>query len=198
MTRHVAIAIFDDVELLDFCGPFEVFSVTSRLAEDNPFEAFTVGDAFASITTRGGMKVIPRYSFTDCPEPQILIVPGGQGTRIIMESPIWLDWIRAQHEKTELTLSVCTGALVLGKAGILDGLEATTHASAIDQLREIAPETRLNSGQRFVYNGKVITSAGIAAGIDMSLHVVARLLGQEHARKTAEHMEYRWLDGSNA
>ena len=107
-----------------------------------------------------------------------------------MHSAVLTDWIRQASEKAELVLSVCTGALLLAKAGLLDGLEATTHHGAIDLLREVAPKTNVHADRRFVDNGRVVCSAGIAAGIDMGLHAVARLLGREVAEKTARQMEY--------
>ena len=120
------------------------------------------------------------------------MVPGGQGTRQEMHNLALVEWIRQSSEKAELVLSVCTGALLLAKAGLLAGLEATTHHGATDLLREVAPKTIIPAARRFVDNGRVICSAGVAAGIDMSLHVVARLLGREVAERTAHQMEYPW------
>jgi transcriptional regulator GlxA family with amidase domain len=124
----------------------------------------------------------------------VLLIPGGQGTRKEMHNPALIDWIREASTKAELVLSVCTGALLLAKAGLLDGLEATTHHGAIDLLRQTASKTTVHADRRFVDNGRVVCSAGIAAGIDMSLHVVSRLLGQEVAMKTARQMEYPWSE----
>ncbi len=191
-TRNVAILIFDDVEVLDFCGPFEVFAVTGRRQEVPPFNVYTVAETLAPVTTRGGMSVNPRYSLADCPLPHILVVPGGYGTRRAMRSEALIAWIRRAAPHSEVIASVCTGSLVLGAAGLLDGLRATTHHSAFDLLREAAPTVQVLEGVRFVDNGAVITSAGISAGIDMALHIVARLLGEETARETAHYMEYDW------
>ncbi len=191
-TRNVAILIFDDVEVLDFCGPFEVFAVTGRGQEVPPFNVYTVAETLAPVTTRGGMSVNPRYSLADCPLPHILVVPGGYGTRRAMRSEALIAWIRRTAPHSEVVASVCTGSLVLGAAGLLDGLRATTHHSAFDLLREAAPTAQVLEGVRFVDNGAVITSAGISAGIDMALHIVARLLGEETARETARYMEYDW------
>ncbi len=188
-TRTLAILIFDDVEVLDFCGPFEVFSVASRFTDLPAFNLLTVAEKAGPVVTRSGLSVNPDHRLADCPQPDLLLVPGGQGTRKEMHNPVLIDWIRQASLKAELVLSVCTGALLLAKAGLLDGLEATTHHGAIELLRQTAPKTMVH-GRRFVDNGRVICSAGIAAGIDMSLHVVIRLLGEAVAEKTAWEMEY--------
>ena len=180
-TRTLAILIFDDVEVLDFCGPFEVFSVANRFTDPPAFNVLTVAEKAGPVLTRGGLSVNPHHRLADCPQPDLLLVPGGQGTRKEMHNPALIDWIRQASAKAELVLSVCTGALLLAKAGLLDGLEATTHHGAIDLLRQTAPKTTVHADRRFVDNGRVVCSAGIAAGIDMSLHVVSRLLGQEVA-----------------
>ena len=192
MPRNLAILIFPDVEVLDFCGPFEVFSVANRFTSPAAFNVFTVAEKLGPILARNGLSINPRYRLDDCPTPDILLVPGGQGTRTEMHNAALVAWIKAQGERAQLTLSVCTGALLLAKAGLLDGLEAATHHGAIDLLRQVAPHTTVRPDLRFVDNGRVICSAGIAAGIDMSLHVVARLAGAELARQTAGQMEYPW------
>jgi transcriptional regulator GlxA family with amidase domain len=191
-TRTLVILIFDDVEVLDFCGPFEVFSVANRFTDPPAFHICTVAEKEGPVLTRGGLSVNPHHRLTDCPPPGLLLVPGGHGTRSEMHNAALTDWIRARSEQAELVLSVCTGALLLAKAGVLDGLEATTHYGAFDLLREVAPKTTVQADRRFVDNGRVVCSAGIAAGIDMSLHVVGRLSGKEVAEKTARQMEYPW------
>lgn len=191
-TRVVAIPIFDDVEVLDFCGPFEVFSVASRFTDPPAFSVVLVAEKDGPVMTRGGMSVNAHHRLAACPRPDLLLVPGGQGTRREMHNPALVEWIGRAAAGAELVLSVCTGALVLAKAGLLDGLEATTHHGAIDLLRQTAPKTTVHADRRFVDNGRVVCSAGIAAGIDMSLHVVGRLLGGEVAGKTAGQMEYPW------
>ena len=148
--------------------------------------------------TRGGLSVNPHSRLTDCPPPDLLLVPGGQGTRQEMHNPALIDWIRRVASEAELVLSVCTGALLLAKAGLLDGLESTTRHGALDLLRQTAPKARVHANHRFVDNSRVVCSAGIAAGIDMSLHVVSRLLGQEAAERTAKQMEYLWKDEEHA
>jgi transcriptional regulator GlxA family with amidase domain len=191
-TRTLAIVIFDEVEVLDFCGPFEVFSVASRFADPHAFDVLTVAEKAGPVRARGGLSVNPHRRLADCPRPDLVLVPGGLGTRREVHNPALIDWIKQAAATAELVLSVCTGALVLAKAGLLDGLGATTHHGAIDLLRQAAPKTTVHTDRRVVDNGRVVCSAGIAAGIDMSLHVVGRLLGPEVAGKTAGHMEYPW------
>jgi transcriptional regulator GlxA family with amidase domain len=190
--RTVGILVFDDVEVLDFCGPFEVFSVTGRNRDPRPFHVVLVAERSGPVLARNGLSVNPDHTLVDCSRMDLLLVPGGQGTRKIMHDATIVEWVRARAAQVELVLSVCTGALVLAMAGVLDGLEATTHHGALELLRQIAPNTVVRDGIRYVDNGRVITSGGIAAGIDMSLHVVARLLGREEAAETARHMEYPW------
>ena len=187
---RTAILIFDDVEVLDFAGPFEVFSVTGRRRKLEPFDVFTVAERLAPVSARNGLSINPRHSFATCPPPDILVVPGGFGTRREMKNPVMLEWLARTAPACELVLSVCTGALVLGATGLLDGRDATTHFMAFDELRAVAPDSTVREGQRIVDNGRLVLSAGVSAGIDMSLHVVARLLGVEVARETARYMEY--------
>ena len=194
MTRNVAILIFDEVEVLDFCGPFEVFGVTGRNETPKPFNVYTVGEK-SPISARNGLSVNPTYTLENCLQPDILLVPGGSGTRREMNNAHIINWIKEQFPKVELMLSVCTGALMLGKAGLLDGLSATTHFRAEAELRAAAPYTTLCMSERYVDNGKVITSAGISAGIDMALYTVGRLLGAEVAAETAHHMQYDYWKG---
>lgn len=191
-SKNVAILIFDDVEILDFCGPYEVFGVTGRNDHPKPFHVHTVAESRRPIIARNNLSVNPQYSLANCPQPDILLVPGGYGTRREMNNPVLIDWIEKSSQKAELVLSVCTGALLLAKAGLLEGKEATTHHQALDLLREVAPNTDIQETKRFVDNGDIILSAGISAGIDMSLYVVAKILGKEKALETAEYIEYDW------
>jgi transcriptional regulator GlxA family with amidase domain len=194
--RSVAIAIFDDVEVLDFAGPFEVFSVCGRRTQLDPFDVFTVSERGQPIQARNKLTVTPTHSFASMPKADIVLVPGGYGTRREMLNPVMLEWVKRVNVDAELMLTVCTGALVLGAAGLLDGLRATTHHLAFDLLRTTAPKTEVIEGARIVDNGRVVLSSGVSAGIDMSLHVVARLLGENEARETARYMEYEgdWSD----
>jgi transcriptional regulator GlxA family with amidase domain len=190
MRRTVAILLFDEVEVLDFAGPFEVFAVTDELADHRLFRVVTVALEKHVIRARNGLSVNPDHALADCPPPDILIVPGGLGTRALLKNQPVLEWIKSVNATAEIVASVCTGSLVLGRAGLLDGLRATTHHEALDLLREHAPRTTVVETERFVDNGRILTAAGISAGIDLSLHLVARLHGVQVAQKTARYMEY--------
>jgi transcriptional regulator GlxA family with amidase domain len=190
MKKNVAILLFDDVEVLDFAGPFEVFAVTDELSGYETFNVFTVADGAGTVRARNGLKVVPHYTLEQCPPPHVLIIPGGFGTRALLRKPAFLEWVRVRARTAELTLSVCTGALVLAQLGLLDGLKATTHHECLGLLRELAPAAQVVDDERFVDNGSILTAAGISAGIDCSLHVIQRLLGAHAATATARYMEY--------
>jgi transcriptional regulator GlxA family with amidase domain len=194
MMRNLAIMLFEDVEVLDFAGPFEVFAVTRdyRDGETPLFNVYTVAEEAGAVVARNGLSINPTYTLDTCPKPDIFLIPGGSGTRTAMNNPALMGWITGQEPDAQLILSVCTGALLLGEAGLLKGLGATTYHTAFDELAAVAPDTTLYRDKRFVDNGRIITSAGISAGIDMSLYVVAKLHGIEQARWTAQHMEYHW------
>ena len=196
--RTVAILLFNEIEVLDFAGPFEVFGVTGRADEPKPFRVFTVAQQ-GPVYARNGLSLNPTYLLNDHPKADIIIVPGGggqhsdgtpYGSRREMDNPAVLNWVRRTGATAELILSVCTGSFILGKAGLLDGLAATTHYMAVDGMKQAAPKTDLRPAERYVDNGKIITSAGISAGIDMSLYVVGRLLGKNVADETARYMQY--------
>jgi transcriptional regulator GlxA family with amidase domain len=195
-TLSVAILMFNDVEVLDFAGPFEVFSVASRVATRDgdfafaPFRVALVSKSGGMVRARHGLDLATNASLADMPAPDVLIVPGGVVTKPLGDDTI-LDWIRQAHQPSVITASVCTGAFLLAKAGLLDGLAATTHWEDIADLRAAAPNTEVREGVPFVEQGKVVTSAGISAGIEMSLHIVARLVGEGLAQRTARQMEYR-------
>jgi transcriptional regulator GlxA family with amidase domain len=190
--KNVAILVFDEAEVLDFCGPFEVFSVTGQRDGLKPFNVYLVAVKDAPVVARNNFSINPPYKLSDCPPPDILLIPGGYGTRREMNNETLLNWVKQCAEKVQLLLSVCTGALILGKAGLLDGMQATTHHGAIELLKEVAPKTKVHESARIVDNGKIILSAGISAGIDMSLYVVSKILGEEQAKETASYMEYDW------
>lgn len=193
--RSVGILIFNEVEVLDFCGPFEVFSVARPEGVDDEarlFRVFTVAEQSDLVECRGGLRVKPHYTFQDAPQFDIIVVPGGRGTRRERHNQKLLTWIETQNAHTELTLSVCTGAFLLAEKGILDGKRATTHWGSVDFMRETYPQVQMLENTRFVDEGRIVTSAGISAGIDMSLHVVAKLHGQKTAEWTARRMEYEW------
>jgi transcriptional regulator GlxA family with amidase domain len=177
--ERVGIVLFDDVEVLDYCGPFEVFSVTRldearRRQEPSPFEVLLVAD------------------FAHCPPLDLLLVPGGLGTRREMASEAMLGFVRDRAARAGLVASVCTGALILGRAGLLSGLRATTHWRSLDLLQELCPDVRVDRASQVVDEGRIMTSAGIAAGIDLALLIVARRHGEAVARATARHMEYSY------
>ncbi len=194
MARIVLVMLFDDVDTLDFSGPLEVFSITGQRATGPvPFSVTTVAERqLPPVTTRSGLRITPYYTYANAPQADILIVPGGLGARHERHNPVTINFIRQQACGAELVFSVCTGALLLGAAGLLDGLRATTHHRALDELCESAPDCTIVRDARYVDNGKIITSAGITAGIDAALHIVSRLTSLDTALETARHLEYRW------
>jgi transcriptional regulator GlxA family with amidase domain len=200
--KRVGILIFPDVEVLDFCGPFEVFSVTRlneelRREEPSPFEVLVVAEQAGTVTTTGGMKVTPHHTIDTCPPLDILVVPGGWGTRAEIKNARLVDWIKARAAQVETLTSVCTGSMLLGQAGLLDGRRATTHWRALPWMRDSFPSVTVEEKLHVVEDGNVLTSAGISAGIDMALKVVARYHGEAVARNTARNMEYRYTDDNS-
>jgi transcriptional regulator GlxA family with amidase domain len=195
---NVGILIFDDVEVLDFAGPYEVFSrtrlvpgVQSRRSEESaPFRVFTVARSRDPIRTTGGLMVVPHHSFADTPRIDLLVVPGGIGTRPLLERPDTLDWIRRAAAEARKVTSVCTGSLLLAKAGLLKGRSATTHWGALDLLESLDADVKVDRARRVVDDG-IISSAGVASGIDMAFYVVESLCGREVADETAHYIEYR-------
>lgn len=194
MTRNLAIMIFDDVEVLDFCGPFEVFSVANYFSEA-AFNVYLIAPEQRTILARNGLKVIPDYDLATAPTPDILLIPGGWGTRPLIHNATVINYIQQQAKRVERLLSVCTGAYLLAKADLLDGLQATTHHGSFEMLAELAPTAMLVRDVKYVDNGRIVLSGGISAGINMSLYVVGQLMGEEVAQKTAVYMEYDWQAG---
>jgi transcriptional regulator GlxA family with amidase domain len=203
MTRkRVGIVAFPDVEVLDFCGPFEVFSVTRldesrRREEPSPFEVWLVAERAEPVVATGGLKVIPDHTLDTCPPLDILVVPGGWGTRAEIKNARLLAWIAERARQVETLTSVCTGSMLLGQAGLLDGRHATTHWRSLGWMRESFPAVTVEEKLHVVEDGHVLTSAGISAGIDMALRVVARYHGEAVARNTARAMEYRYPDDNS-
>lgn len=201
---NVGIVIFDGVEVLDFAGPFEVFSrtrlvpgVESRRSEESaPFQVFTVAKSATPIVATGGLNVLPRHAFADAPAIDLLVVPGGFGTRALLQDSETLDWIRRVAGEARTVTSVCTGSLLLAKAGLLRGRRATTHWGALDLLTSLDPAVKVERAGRVVDDG-IISSAGVASGIDMAFYVVESLCGPAVADETAHYIEYR-RDGSGA
>ncbi|AND08297.1 MULTISPECIES: DJ-1/PfpI family protein [Bacillus] len=186
----VGIFLFNEVEVLDFAGPFEVFSVT-EVNEEKPFTVYTVSENGEMITARNGLKVQPDYSIENLPPVDILIIPGGLGAREYeIKNEIVIKWIRQQMKEVKLMTSVCTGALLLAKAGLLEGLKATTHWASIEKFKNEFQNVEVIENVKFVDEGHIITSAGISAGINMAFHIVKNLLGVHVAEDTAKRMEY--------
>ena len=197
--RNIAIFIFDDVEVLDFAGPFEIFSVCGlRSGGEKPFNVYTVAEK-KNISARNNLLITTNYLLTDCPAPDIVLIPGGGGmhadgtpfgSRKEMDNELLLNWVKEQNRTAELMLSVCTGSLILAKAGLLEGLEATTHWKAVEAMQAAAPNTKLSPEKRWVDNGRIILSAGVSAGIDMSFYVISKLLGKAVADENAQYIQY--------
>jgi transcriptional regulator GlxA family with amidase domain len=195
--RTVGILIFDDVEVLDFAGPFEVFSRTrlepgadSRRRDDSaPFDTFTVARSREPVTAIGGLTVIPRYSWAEAPPIDILVIPGGFGTRALLDDGPTLAWIRETAARSSQVTSVCTGALLLAKVGLLKGRRATTHWAGLDLLASLDPTILVQRDARVVSDG-IVTSAGVSAGIDMAFTIVDRICGRGVADETAHYIEY--------
>ena len=191
--RTVAILVFDDVEVLDFAGPYEVFNVAGELGEGSPFSVFSVGVTGAPAVGRGGFTVQPTYSIDDAPPSDVLVIPGGAGTRPLLQDERLLTWLRERGAEVVVLVSVCTGALLLGAAGLLEQKSATTHHDAFDELAALSPTTTVVRGQRFVRSSeRVVTSAGVSAGVDASLYVVRELTGAETRDRTVSEMEWMW------
>lgn len=198
----VGIFIYDNVEVLDFTGPYEVFSATRTLdkpdyADSCPFEIFLVSEQHRKIKTMGGMKIIPDNDFLDLPDVEILIIPGGLGERYEHDNSIIHHFLKTQAKKVRTLASVCTGAFFLGKAGLLSGRKATTHILSLSRMSDMFSDVEVIKNKRYVEDGNVITSAGMSAGIDMSLYIVAKYLGEETARFTAKEMEYPYPENDN-
>jgi len=197
LTHTVGIYLFDQIEVLDFAGPFEVFSTATRVKSRlepqaaAAFKVYTIAAERRIIAARGNLPVQPHYTLADHPPLDILIVPGGVVTAELERKTV-TDWIATVARTASITASVCTGAFLLAQAGLLHNRPAITHWEDIDDLRTMFPDIDLKNGVRWVDTGPVVTSAGISAGIDMSLHLVARLEGEALAIKTARQMEFDW------
>jgi transcriptional regulator GlxA family with amidase domain len=190
----VGILLFDDVEVLDFAGPFEVFAVTTAKQEQgetySPFEVTTISGDGRMVTACNGLKVMPDYNFESAPAFDLLVIPGGMGTRSLVKNKTVIDWIGNRFHEVQWMTSVCTGAFLLAEAGLLDGKHATTHWASIERMRDTYPAVKVEEGVKFVDEDRIVSSAGISAGIHMAFHMVVRLLGKEVAKETARMMEY--------
>ena len=200
--KRVGILVFPSVEVLDFCGPFEVFSVT-RLNEDarreelSPFEVLLVAERMDTVVATGGLKVVPDVTIDTCPPLDILVVPGGWGTRTEVNNQRLIDWIGERGRSVETLTSVCTGSMLLGQAKLLDGRRATTHWRSLSRMRDAFPSVTVEEKLHVVEDGHVVTSAGISAGIDMALRIVIRYFGEAVGRATARNREYPFPDDNS-
>jgi len=190
----VAFLIADGAVVIDFCGPWEVFQdtvVPSR--PDMPFRLYTVAETTKPIRTSGGMQIVPDYTIADAPTPKVIVIPAQSEP-----SEVVLDWIRKSSKSADVTMSVCTGAFVLAKTGLLNGKSATTYHGAFERFAMKFPDVQLKRGARFVENGNLATAGGLSSGIDLALRVVERYYGREVAQKTAYNMEYQGQGWMNA
>lgn len=179
----VAILLFDGAEVIDYAGPWEVFGEAG-------FKVYTVAEKLEPVNATFGQRIVPNYTFADSPPADILLIPGG-GIQGAVDNPQLIKWVQANARSSTHVMSVCTGAFILAKAGLLDGLSATTVQGGLDRLERFAPKAKIVRDQRYVDNGKVITTAGLSAGIDGAFHLLEKISGKEGAEETARHMEYR-------
>ncbi|AJW42597.1 ThiJ/PfpI family protein [Rhodococcus sp. B7740] len=195
MSRSIAIVLFDDVEVLDACGPFEVFSVANRVADRagsaRPFEVSLVGIDDRPVVARGGMRIGVDTTIDDPRAYDVVVIPGGVIDAVEKNARV-LEWLQRTRPGAELVASVCTGAFVLAAAGLLDTRPVTTHWEDLEQLSARWPALVVHEAVRYIDHGDLATSAGISAGLDLALHLVARWAGADHALATASQMDYDW------
>ncbi|HWC74313.1 MAG TPA: DJ-1/PfpI family protein [Gemmatimonadales bacterium] len=191
----VAFLVSDGAVIIDFCGPWEVFHDVQVNGRHDAFRLYTVADTTRPIRASGGMKIVPDYDFATAPNPKVIVVPAQSGA-----NKAALEWLRRSSKAAHLTMSVCTGAFVLARTGLLAGKSATTHHNSFGEFAVAFPDVRLQRGARFVDDGNISSAGGLSSGIDLALHVVERYYGRETAKKTADAMEYQgqgWLDASS-
>lgn len=197
MTTEVGIYLYPQAEVLDFAGPYEVFTTASRVfRRDNPgppepFRVFTVAQSAAPVKARAGLVVLPDFTFDTHPPIDVLVVAGGVVREQLVADAV-CTWIARTAAQATITASVCTGAFLLARAGVLDNLTATTHWEDVGEMQTLFPAVNVVEGPRWIDEGPVVTSAGISAGIDMSLHLVERLAGRDLAQRTARQMDFDW------
>jgi transcriptional regulator GlxA family with amidase domain len=189
-TRHIGILLFDDAEELDAVGPWEVLSSWTRYFPDDGFAVSCISQAGGRVRCAKGLVLQAHHSYADAPPLEVLVYPGGQGTRPQLRDEAQLDWVRRQRQDVPLMTSVCTGSLVYAAAGLLANRPATTHWGSLEHLAELDPTIDVRGEERFVDDGDVVTSAGVSAGIDMALHLVMRLAGVERARQVRRAIQY--------
>ncbi|MBX7080439.1 MAG: DJ-1/PfpI family protein [Nannocystaceae bacterium] len=190
MARRIAVLLFDGVEELDFAGPWEVFAAWADQFPDDGIEVQTLATTLDAVRCAKGLSVLPHRTRADAPAAELLIVPGGRGTRPLLHDEATLAWLREQAGRGTVIASVCTGALLLAKAGLLDGRPATTHHGSLQRLRELGRDIDVRPDARFVDDGPVLTAAGVSAGIDLALHLVARLHSVQRARELRHYIQY--------
>jgi transcriptional regulator GlxA family with amidase domain len=200
--KTVGILIYPDAEVLDFCGPFEVFATTrlneeTRRESESPIQQLLVAATNEPVRAAGGMRMLPDVDFVSCPKLDMLLVPGGHGVRALMHEPEHLDWLKQMAPQVDRLASVGAGSLLLGEAGLLIGKTATTHFHSVDFFRERFPRTSLLPELPMVVDGNITTANSIRAGIDMALFLVAQIYGQTIARQAARQMEYPYPDEQN-
>ena len=188
--RHIGILLFPDVEELDAVGPWEVLAWWTGVHPEDGWAVTTLSRDGGPVRCAKGLTVLAHHSYADAPQLDVLIYPGGQGTRTQLADDAQLDWVRQQRAAVPLLTSVCTGSLVYAAAGVLSGRPATTHWATLDQLTELDPSIDVRRDERFVDDGDIVTSAGVSAGIDMALHLVGRLAGRERARQVRRGIQY--------
>ena len=186
---NVAIFVFPVVQTIDFAGPYEVFSQART-------NVYAVSETLDPIQTAAGLTITPKYTFANVPKPDVLVIPGGDGVFKQLENPVAMKWIQDTAKNSQQTLTVCTGAFLAGKAGLLDGLSATTFYGALDSLPDYAPHTKVVWDKKYVDSGRIITTAGLSSGVEGSLYTVSKLLGMGLAQSIALHMEYNWNPNS--
>lgn len=189
--KQVGILVFPDVEVLDVAGPFEVFSVAGEILSTTPFRAYTASTTKAPVPARNGLLIAPNYELHKAPLPDILVLPGGSGSRVASLEHVYTDWIRRAAGHASRVLTVCTGARFAARLGWLDGREYVTHHMAFDEIRELAPNGIPRPGARYTESGKFVFAGGVSAGIDAALFLVEEACGAEAAATVAEYMEYR-------
>lgn len=190
LSKQIGIVLFDGVEELDAVGPWEVLAYWTNSHPEDGYTVTTLAPEGGAVTCAGGLRIVAEHALADAPALDVLLHPGGRGTRPLCEDESYLDWIREQRAAASLLTSVCTGSLVYAAAGLLRGRPATTHWSSLDALKQLDDTIDVRADDRFVDDGDVITSAGVSAGIDMALHLVSRLAGVERAREVRRGIQY--------
>jgi len=188
--KKVGILLFDDIELLDFAGPYEVFAVADELNDHALFDVFTLSETGREVRTVHGLRVQSDYAIDRSPHIDILVIPGGDGTKAVIKNQGLLNWIRETYNQAAITFSVCSGARIPAILGLLDGREFATHHAVVEDVLALAPHGIYREDRRFVDNGRLMTAAGISAGIDLALHIVDKLYGTPVKKQTMQYMEY--------